>query len=76
MASNPEIENYKIETNAEDSPDWTPPTLEERVKLLEEKMTYTGAFIRSIRKQKGKEAYYAGNNRRRKNTDGHITIGI
>ena len=60
MASTPKIENITIETKEENSPDWTPPTLEERVKLLEEKMAYTGAFIRSFRKQEGKEAYYAG----------------
>ena len=62
MSSIPKIEITDIENNKnlQEDPDWTPPTLEERVKLLEEKMAYTGAFIRSFRKQKGKEAYYAG----------------
>ena len=62
MASIPKIEIIDVENNKnlQEDPDWTPPTLEERVKLLEEKMAYTGAFIRSFGKQKGKEAYYAG----------------
>ena len=64
MSEIPKIEIIDTENMKED-PNWTPPTLEERVKLLEEKMAYTGAFIRSLRKQKGKEAYYAGNNKPR-----------
>ena len=68
MSEIPKIEIIDEDTNENlrRDPDWTPPTLEDRVKLLEEKMAHTGAFIRSIRKQKGKEAYYAGNNKRRK----------
>ena len=62
MSEIPKIETINTE-NLKEDPDWTPPTLEERVKLLEEKMAYTGAFIRSFRKQKGKEAYYGGNNK-------------
>ena len=63
MSEIPKIENIDVENNENlrEDPDWTPPTLEERVKLLEEKMAYTGAFIRSFKKQKGKEAYYRGN---------------
>ena len=63
MSEIPKTEIIDVENNENlrEDPDWTPPTLEERVKLLEEKMAYTGAFIRSFKKQKGKEAYNKGN---------------